>query len=165
MRTWKRILTIMILLLVSSVTFFACKDKDPYADMKIVIAETTGLNENNAFVLSSNQEDNSFTIVATIEGVDDDVSKKITATSSNNGLVSVKTVTMQGEYTTITCAFNVVAGADVISNTATIVLDSVEGNKSYNFDVSIIIPLLILALVGAAVTWTRRRRYIKHYQL
>ena len=31
--------------------------------------------------------------------------------------------------------------------------------------VSIIIPLLILALVGAAVTWTRRRRYIKHYQL
>ena len=27
--------------------------------------------------------------------------------------------------------------------------------------VSIIIPLLILALVGTAVTWTRRRRYIK----
>ena len=146
MRTWKRILTIMILLLVSTMTFFACKDKDPYADMKIVIVETTGLNDNNVFVLSSNQEDNSFDIVATVEGVGDDVSKKITATSSNNGLVSIKTISTEGEYTTISCVFNVAAGADIISNTATIVLDTEEGNKTYNFDVSIIIPLQAMSV-------------------
>jgi ABC-2 type transport system permease protein len=31
--------------------------------------------------------------------------------------------------------------------------------------VSILIPLLILAIVGSVVTLTKRKRYIKHYQL
>ena len=146
MKTWKKILTIMIMLLVSSMTFFACGDKDPYADMKIVVVETTGLSENNVFTLSNDLQDNTFTVVATVDGVDDDVSKKITATSSNNGLVSIKSVNTEGDYTTVTCGFNVTAGNDVVSDGATIILTSEEGNQTLNFDVSIVIPLQVMSV-------------------
>ena len=146
MRTWKRILVIMIMLLVSAMTFFACGDKDPYANMQIVVVETTGLGEDNTFVLSDASSDKTFQIVATVDGVEDGVSKKISATSSNNGLVSVKSVKTVDGYTTIKCAFNVSAGSDVISNKATIVLKTEEGNKTYDFNVNLVIPLKAMSV-------------------
>ena len=115
MRTWKKILTIMILLCLTTITFFACGKKDPYADLEIKVVEIIGL-ENNTYTLTNQSGENSFTLKLTITGVDDDISKEISVTSSNNGLVSISDVNFDGEsgITTVVCSFNIVSGIDTI---------------------------------------------------
>ena len=51
MRTWKKIITLMIMVCISTMVFFACGSKDPYKNMNIQLVKTTGLTEDNIFVL------------------------------------------------------------------------------------------------------------------
>jgi len=141
MRTWKKILTIMILMFVSTQVFFACGNKDPYKDMKIAIT-TEGLTEDNTFVLTPDAESNTFTVVATVTGVDGDISKEVYATSSNDGLLSVKgEPVFANGVTTFEFVFNVLPGDEIVSNTATILFKTKEGNKTQPLDVKLDIPL------------------------
>ena len=86
----------MIMILISSISFFACGEKDKYENMNIVVTTSDELvkdgdkDDSYVFTVNNSFYDNEFTLYIEVNGVDDDVIKSVTATPVDMGLISVK---------------------------------------------------------------------------
>ena len=143
----------MILLLVSSISLFACGDSNKYKSMKISVVSTSGITidknqdgvdkENEAtFTYSSTDNENTFTVKVSVTGVDDDVLKAVIATPTDKGLITVR----QSDYnrfsgeTMFVFSVNVVDGTT--ANDSTVIhFQTEEGNKSLDYKINVVIPL------------------------
>ena len=131
MKTWKKILTLALIMLSSVLSFFACGKDGKYDNMTISIVSVEGLDENNTLFFSNTDSSlNKFTIKVKVDGVGGDVSTSVDFRVNNGGVATLLSSSQSGNVTT--------ANFEAKSDGNTIIqIVTAEGNKSYDFNLSV----------------------------
>ena len=140
MRTWKKILTLVVFMMLACITVTACNANNKYAKMTMTV-ETDRLVD-NSITLSNKESENYFTIKVTVGGVASDVSKKVNFVVDNPALLKILPPETKGDITTARVIINQLDGNENLSSDKTFIrVLSEEGGKTESIPVKVIIPL------------------------
>ena len=142
MRNWKKYFTFAILLLISSITFFACGSKSNYDNMFISV-ETIGLtvddNGNHSITYIENS-DNLFTLKVSVNGAGSGVSTDVEFDIGDKGLIAYHSKRKVDNVTTFVFKVDPGKESSSLSTETTIRFTTTEGNKTYDQKVKVEIP-------------------------
>ena len=142
MRNWKKIFTLALLFLVSTITFFACGSKTDYSKMSISI-EAVGLDSEDNSITYNQQTNNMFTLKVTVVNAGS-ASTNVQYEIVDKGLITYSSHSKSGSTTSY--VFKVDPSESAISTLTNIRFTTEEGNKSRDFQVKVHIPLARITL-------------------
>jgi len=148
MRTWKRILTLTLLVFLSIFTTVACSDDNKYANMQIEVA-SEGLVDNTIKYSYIDDSKNVFSLKVKVTGVGRDVSKSVMFEVDNPSIVTFDSFTEDDGVTTANFKVNSDGGLAVIKITTE------EGNVSTEFPVTVNIPVQMIEVKNNLIPLVR----------
>ena len=143
MKTWKKVITLIVLILSSALTCFACGKNSKYDNMKIEFVSCKDYADNdiqnNTVVFSSDSSDaskNHFTLMLKVTGVDSKVDRRIEFSVDNPKVIMPNGGKYYESLGVTEAYFDIVGDGETIIRAKTI-----EGNKTFDYAIKVSVPI------------------------
>ena len=140
MKTWKKVITLIVLILSSALTCFACGKNSKYDNMKIEFVSCKDYADNdiqnNTVVFSSDASKNHFTLMLKVTGVDSKVDRRIEFSVDNPTVIMPNGGKYYESLGVTEAYFDIVGDGETIIRAKTI-----EGNKTFDYAIKVSVPI------------------------